>query len=70
MQDLQQWRNSFNLGGIPVVGPEDNQTASDLYAFEADGYIPSTTMIAPDMTVLSLDEGAGQRGGPSIASFL
>ena len=68
--DLQSWRNSFGLDRIPVIGPETNQMASDLYAFEADGYIPSTSVIGPDMTVLSLDEGAGQRGGPSIDSFL
>lgn len=68
--DLQSWRNSFGLDRIPVIGPESSQMASDIYAFEADGYIPSTSVIGPDMTVLSLDEGAGQRGGPSIDSFL
>ena len=69
-QDLQNWRNTFGLEGIPVVGPATDQMASDLFAFEADGYIPTTVVIGPDMKVLSVDEGAGQRGGPSIESFL
>jgi thiol-disulfide isomerase/thioredoxin len=68
--DLRGWRNAFSLEGIPVIGPSTNQMASDLYAFEADGYIPTTSIIGTDMKVLSLDEGAGQRGGPSIESFL
>ncbi|GEM_PF-708174 len=68
--DLQSWRSSFNLNGIPVIGPEDNDMANELYTFEADAYIPSTSIVGPDMVVLSLDEGAGQRGGPSIDSFL
>ena len=68
--DLAGWSSAFGLAGIPVVGPESSQMASDLFAFEADGYIPTTVMIGPDMKVLSMDEGAGQRGGPSIDSFL
>ncbi len=51
---LENWRDSFGLDGIPVVAPADN-TAAEVAWINASGYIPSTVLVAPDMTVLAID---------------
>ncbi|GDX80506.1 hypothetical protein LBMAG42_23170 [Deltaproteobacteria bacterium] len=48
---LKSWSKSYGLDGIPVVAPEDN-TAPEVEWVDGTGYIPSTLMVAPDMTVI------------------
>jgi len=55
VDDLVQWRDTYELDGIPVVAQE--RAAVWKKFFDADGYVPSTIIIGPDMTVLSMDEG-------------
>ena len=56
---LENWEEDFNLSGeddvvgdqIPVVAPEDN-TADETSWLSGAGYIPATTLVAPDGTVV------------------
>lgn len=54
-EDLTEWRTEFEMDGIPVVGPitEGQEYVGPL---EGDGYIPTSIVIGPDMTVLAMDE--------------
>ncbi len=54
---LDSWEEEYGLYGIPVVGPADREGTSALTAWDADGYIPSTILLSPDMRVISMDEG-------------
>ncbi len=48
---LGNWRDSFELAGVPVVAPADN-TAPEMNWINASGGIPATLLLAPDMTVI------------------
>jgi len=48
---LKRWRRKFGLDGIPVVAPED-QTDDAVGWLMQSNAIPSTTLVAPDMTVI------------------
>lgn len=48
---LKKWSKAFDMEGIPVVAPEDN-TAEEVEWVNGTGYIPSSLLIAPDMTVI------------------
>ncbi|MFN7143469.1 MAG: thioredoxin domain-containing protein [Myxococcota bacterium] len=48
---LKGWARSFDLDGIPVVAPKNN-TAQWINHLNATGGIPSTLLLAPDMTVI------------------
>lgn len=48
---LKSWSSKFGMEGIPVVAPEDN-TADEVSWVDGTGYIPSSLVIAPDMTVI------------------
>lgn len=50
-EDLAAWRREFDLTGIPVVAPQSSQ-ALYLGTLNATGSIPSTLLIAPDMTII------------------
>lgn len=50
---LQQWASDAGMETIPVL---DAHNFSSWGAFEVDFGTPSITHIAPDMTVLSIDE--------------
>ncbi len=52
---LVDWRDTYDLDGVPVVGPEDS-TEDELTYLEVDGYIPTSFIVSPDMRVLSMDE--------------
>lgn len=55
---LDAWEEQYELFGIPVVGPDTRssaRTAGTLW--DADGYIPSTVLLSPDMRVISMDQG-------------
>lgn len=62
--ELQRWRNNYELDGIPVVAPGavDDERNSWL---NASGYIPSSLLLAPDMTVAwsNLDKSATSLDG-------
>lgn len=49
--DLESWRDEFELAGIPVVGPKRTGAQYEMYLNHTGG-IPSTTLLAPDMTVI------------------
>lgn len=50
---LKKWSKSYDLDGIPVVAPADQTEASDeINALKQGAGIPSTTLVAPDMTVI------------------
>ncbi|MAA79248.1 MAG: hypothetical protein CL916_08300 [Deltaproteobacteria bacterium] len=50
---LQQWASDAGMESIPVL---DAHNFSSWGAFEIDFGTPSITHIAPDMTILSIDE--------------
>ena len=52
---LADWRDTFGLDGVPVVAPfsEDD---TEIPFLEVDGFIPTSFLVAPDMTVISMDE--------------
>ncbi|MFZ5482078.1 MAG: TlpA family protein disulfide reductase, partial [Myxococcota bacterium] len=52
---LVDWKETFELDGIPVVGPED-AADPELALFERDGYIPTSVILSPELEVLSIDE--------------
>jgi len=55
---LAKWRKTYGLDGIPVVAPADQEEAAEeISALTQGAGIPSTTLLAPDMTVIwsSLD---------------
>lgn len=53
---LDTWEEDYALYGIPVVGPADRSGTAQLTAWDADGYIPSTILLSPDMRVISMDD--------------
>ncbi len=59
--DLETWRDAFDLQGTPVLGPKDSQDYEDIWLhFDKDGYIPSSTLVGPDMKMITVDEYTGQ----------
>lgn len=50
-RDLENWRDDFGLDGIPVVAPE-SENEPIINELNATGGIPSTLLVAPDMTVI------------------
>ena len=48
---LSNWRDNFELAGVPVVAPADNM-AAEMNWINASGGIPATLLLAPDMTVI------------------
>jgi thiol-disulfide isomerase/thioredoxin len=48
---LQDWSDTFELAGIPVVAPPDN-TSEEINWLDQTGYIPASTLLAPDGTVI------------------
>lgn len=50
---LSKWSENYSLDGIPVVAPESQEDSADeINALVQGGGIPSTTLVAPDMTVI------------------
>jgi hypothetical protein len=54
--DLADWATTAGMKTVPVLADDDLQ--STWFGFEVDGSIPTYIHIGPDMTVLSVDEGA------------
>lgn len=52
---LVDWKETYDLDGVPVVGPESTSEAEMGY-LEVDGYIPTSFLVSPDMRVISMDE--------------
>ncbi|MDP2312157.1 MAG: hypothetical protein Q8P41_04575 [Pseudomonadota bacterium] len=52
---LVDWKTTYGLDGVPVVGPED-AAETELTYMEVDGYIPTSFILSPDMRVISMDE--------------
>ena len=48
---LQSWSRAYDLDGVPVVAPTNN-TAEWINYLNANGGIPATLLLAPDMTVI------------------
>ncbi len=57
--ELRRWRTSHELDGIPVVAPAEADDERNSW-LNASGYIPSSLLLAPDMTVAwsNLDKSA------------
>ncbi len=52
---LADWKETYALDGVPVVGPAD-AAETELTYMEVDGFIPTSFIVSPDMRVLSMDE--------------
>ncbi len=55
VETLADWRDRFDLDGIPVIGPVDEAQASDMGVWDADGYIPSMSIVGPDLILETVD---------------
>jgi thiol-disulfide isomerase/thioredoxin len=59
--ELQRWRNNHELDGIPVVAPAEADDERNSW-LNASGYIPSSLLLAPDMTVAWSNLGKSEVG--------
>lgn len=48
---LKGWSNRYDMEGIPVVAPKNNRD-DEVTWLNGTGYIPSSLLVAPDMTVI------------------
>ena len=55
LSDVQGWASAFGLVDIPVLA-NDGSTYEPWANFEVDWGIPTTVVVGPDMTVLSVDQ--------------
>lgn len=51
-EELTEWKDEYELYGIPVVGPIKGEDAPHELWLNPAGGIPSTLLVAPDMTVI------------------
>ncbi len=55
VETLADWHDRFDLDTIPVIGPRDDEQAGEMQVWDADGYIPSISIIGPDLTFMTVD---------------
>ncbi len=57
VDDLQRWKETYELDRIPVVAPSDYDQYIDFYTFwDRDFGIPSLSVIGPDLRVMAVDD--------------
>jgi thiol-disulfide isomerase/thioredoxin len=66
--DLERWRDDYELDGMPVIGPSDYDQYVELYSYwDLDFGIPSLSVIGPDLRVMAVDDYWADR---DIESYL
>ncbi len=64
---LDSWQEEYELDTIPVVGPTSDAQAADAGVFDADGYIPTFSVVGPDLRFIAVDDSGAES---NIESYL